>query len=199
MSRSVRRLFVSGALVVACTLPSACGQKPGSDDERPPIIVSSGSVHMQVVAKTRGAGTNESRGQWKLDSGSANTWYHDHGGPPAKHLIVTVIHGSGDPGSKCDQADNNFDVRELSISYGPSGTSTVAYRIFIDATAPAAGKVKTDLTGSQAAIDSSVPFWLNVGSGTDRLQSVTLGTGSAAVTCHLDPTLGQVHIYQRMQ
>jgi hypothetical protein len=201
MSKSVWGQLLVGAVVGAAAFSAGCHnrpQLPGGDDDRPPIVVSSGSVHLQIVAKNRGTGTNESRGQWTLDSHSnPSTWFHDHGGPPANHLVVTVIHGSGNSGTGCDDSSHNFIVRELSIAYGPQPTNTSSFRLFIDAqTATAPGNVKTDLTGSQASTDPAVPFWLNVGLSGDRLQSVTFQTSPSAIKCTVDPTLGQVQIYQ---
>ncbi|HEX5071022.1 MAG TPA: hypothetical protein VFV78_12475 [Vicinamibacterales bacterium] len=188
-----------GAAVVALSA-SMCtngqGPGPGGNDDRPPIIVSDGSVHLRVVSKDRGAGTNFARGAWKQDVGSGY-WYHDHKNDKAKHLIVSIIHGKEQPGTECNNPEFDYDVKTLRINYSITASDgtikTDGFDVFKENPEDNnPGRLMTNATGTP---DSYVPFWLNVGDATYHLMSVTVG----AVTCELEPGLGQVQIYQRMK
>lgn len=193
MSRWLRHIVSVGGVVGLTTAAAGCtAQEPRGatndmNDDRPPIIVSggSGSMHLRAVAKDRGSGTGQGRGAWKKAPGG---WYHDHGAPPPRHLLVNVFYGSGSPG--CDDPEHHFDVRELAFTYTEVLDTTI--RIFIDAPdAEAPGRLMTDANG---LVDPKVPFWLDVGGLVARAKSVTFP--SLKATCALDPVKGQVHIYQ---
>lgn len=191
MSRAFRNTFVLAGLVALVALSWAgCtpGQGPAGDNDRPPIIVSSGSVHLRAVAKDRGMGTNEDRGGWKNQNG---LWFHDHGGPPAKHLVVNVIYGTGEKaGSPCSDPEHNFDVRELSVTY-TDGTNDTSFKVYLEGNNPnAPGRLMTD---AQGAVDPKMSSWLDVGNAGDMLKSVTIA-GETCTTA--DPGKFQVHIYQ---
>lgn len=189
MSRSLRHIIIFGGIIgFAAVLSGGCPaaqQSGGTDDDRPPIIVSGGTLHLRAVAKDRGNNTNQARGAWKK---ADNGWYHDHGGPPAQHLLVNVLYGSGSTG--CDNPEHDFDVREFNFTYTEVLDTT--FRIFIDAPNPTApGRLMTD---ANASVDPKVPFWLDVGGLVARPKSVTFP--SLKATCTLDQLKGQVHIYQ---
>ena len=190
MSRSVRKIVVFGGLIcVAALLSGGCpGQGPGSDDDRPPIIVSDGSIHLRAVGKDAGAGTNHQRGSWTMAGGQ---WVHDHGGPKAKHLLVNVLYGTGS--ADCGDPEHVFKVRELTVTFTDTMASTdTAFKIFVeDPNGTAPGRL---MTNASATVDPKVPFWLNVGAAGDRLKFVAFP--SLNVTCTLEAGKGQIHIYQ---
>jgi len=212
MSKSLKNLtLILGALGVAALLAaSACENQgttttpnptniptitptptvqPGEDDDRPPVIISGGSVHLHVVAKNKGAGTNNDAGEWKFDSGN-KLWYHDHQYlQPAKHLLVHVLHGKDSPA--CESYKTEYDVRELTVNYGIGGH----FRVFIDASGNGAGRLATDADGKP---DKDVPFWFDIGIVTDRPTSVVLGDAKTGTKCGLDIGKAEVHIYQRI-
>ena len=100
--------------------------QPGEDDDRPPVVVSGGSVHLRAIAKNSGPGTNNDPGEWKYDGGK-KLWSHDHGSlMPAKHFLVHVLYGKDS--SKCSSYKTEYDVREMIVKYG----SGLSFRIFID-------------------------------------------------------------------
>jgi hypothetical protein len=189
MSRSVQKIIVLGGLIGAAALLSGgCQPQPGSDDDRPPIIVSDGSIHLRAVGKDAGAGTNHQRGSWTTEGGQ---WVHDHGGPKARHLLVNVLYGSGS--ADCGNPEHVFKVRELTVTFTDAMTSAdTAFRIFVeDPNGTAPGRLMTNASGT---VDPNVPFWLNVGAAGDRLKSVAFP--SLNVTCTLEAGKGQIHIYQ---
>lgn len=189
MSRSVRKIIVFGGLIGAAALLSGgCQPRPGSDDDRPPIIVSDGSIHLRAVGKDAGAGTNHQRGSWKQDGGQ---WFHDHGGPKARHLLVNVLYGAGS--ADCEDPEHVFKVRELTVTFTDAMTSAdTAFKIFVeDPNGTTPGRLMTNANGT---VDPKVPFWLNVGAAGDRLKSVAFS--SLNVTCTLEAGKGQIHIYQ---
>jgi hypothetical protein len=194
MARFVRNIVLFGGIFALASCSNSCpgqgpGPGPGTDNDRPPIIVSDGSVHLRVIAKDRGRGTNQSRGEWKPDG---NLWFHDHGGPAAMNLAVNVLYGSGDSG--CDNPESDFIVRELEVTYTTtSDTSGKAkFRVFIDApNVNAAGRLAV---ASTATKDMNVKFWLDVGGAGDQLESVAFP--SLGATCKLTPGKSQIHIYQ---
>jgi len=211
MSTSVRKLFPVWMVLGFSFLAISCqgsnpsqnpgqgpGQGPGEDNDRPPVIISDGSVHLRIVGKDRGNGTNKERGSWKQDSPATN-WYHDHqSGPKAKNLIVNVINGTG--GTNCSNPEWDFTVREFTVTYTPDSSTPTdkTFKVFIDSQNPSApngpGRLMID---APASIDSAVPFWLNVGSPKDIVKSVAFTVGGATTTCTRTPnTEFQVHIYQ---
>ena len=168
---------------------------PGDDEDRPPIIVSGGSVHLRAVAKNSGPGTNNDPGEWKYNSGK-KLWFLDHGSlMPAKHLLVHLLYGKDS--AKCSSYKTEYDVRELIVKYG-SGKS---FKIFIDsASANAAGHLTADAT---AKVDDVIPFWLDVGDAGDLPTSVTfvkdVNSNDKDVTCGLEPHKAEIRIYQRIK
>jgi hypothetical protein len=192
MSRSLRNVVIVCGIVGLSSWVGSCsgggpGPGPGGDDDRPPIIVSDGSVHLRAVAKDRGPGTNQERGQWKQQGGQ---WFHDHGGPKAKNLLVNVMNGSG--GADCDNPDHDFKVRTMTVTY-TNGMVDTPFKVFIEnPTTTNPGQLMTDPT--TAAVDPNLPFWLTVGTTADHLKSVTFT--SLGITCALAPGTGQIHIYQ---
>jgi hypothetical protein len=168
------------------------GPGPGGNDDRPPIIVSDGSVHLRAVAKDRGTGTNYNRGVWEKDNASGN-WVHTHGNDPAKHLLVSIIHGTHKDGTDCDKPEIDYDVRTLQFTYVTAANDSKTFDVFIERPeGSGAGRLMTNAAGQ---VDPKVSFWLDVGDPTDHLKSVTV----SGVTCDLEPGLGQVQIYQRMK
>ena len=174
--------MLSATLAInGCASPTA---PVADDDERPPIIVSGGSVRLRAVVKNIGKRTSQDPGKWEKDAGK-NVWFHDHRVPPGKHFIVHVFSGGG--GNGCESSATEFDVKELTIQYGASNS----FRVFIDPLNPNVefGRLATD---APAERDPGVLFWLEV-PGTDKPTKVVLG----GTTCTLDPSKSEVHIYQR--
>jgi hypothetical protein len=186
-------VFVGIVSLAAC---SQCrpgpGQGPGDDADRPPIIVSDGSVHLRTIAKNQGTGTNNRRGTWEKDPNNSNQWFHDHGNEKARRLLVNVLYGSG--GANCSSSTYVHSVRSVTVTYS-DGVADQAFMIYIDARAEQApGNVLTSLTEATAMRDTKLSEWLEV-INASHLVSVTLG----AETCTLERGKGQIHIYQRIQ
>lgn len=184
--------------VVAMAGCNGCGPGPGGNDDRPPIIVSDGSVHLYVVSKDRRAGTDEKRGAWDDSSGK---WVHTHSdNGPAKVMTVSVVHGMPKINTTCDNPEANYEVRSVVFTYGKKtaqGVETSTFRVFIDSpNENAAGQLTVETaTAGAGSKDNKVPFWLNIGDPEHHLMSVTVG----GFTCELEPGVGQVHIYQHIK
>jgi len=172
--------------VVGLIASSGCGQRPSGPGDRPPIVVSDGSVLFKAVASDRGMGHNSSRGEWKSDSGR---WYHDHDQNPAKILRVSVLHGTG---TGCTDPEKDFDVREFELTYKKaSDSSLVKVRVFIDApNVNVPGRLTVD---SAATPDAQVKFWLRVGDTDDKLDSVKFPDNTV---CGLTGPHAELHVYQ---
>ena len=185
MSRSLRPVVLLLFAVGVVSIVSACRPRPGTDNDRPPIIISDGSVRLRAVAKDRGNGTNNDRGTWTQ---SGSKWNHDHGGPTFKNMAVNVINGSG--GANCSSPTHDFVDREFVVTY-VAGASDATFKVFVDApNASAAGKLGVD--GAAAAIDLGVPFWLRIGAAGDKLKAVKFT--NLNVTCNLANS--EIHVYQ---
>jgi hypothetical protein len=191
MLRYLRNIVVlAGAIAMAgCNGCGPGGPGPGGNDDRPPIIVSDGSVLLRVVAKDRRTGTNEKRGQWNNGSGK---WIADHpDNDLTKMLTVSVIYGKYKASTTCDNPETNYEVRYVEFVYGAGKI----LKVYIDApNVNAPGPVTLEFDGV-ATKDPKIPFWLKVGDPGDRLVSVKVG----GFECELEPGLGQVHIYQHRQ
>jgi hypothetical protein len=185
MGKLLRSLLILGA-VLGLISSAACNPKPAGGNDRPPIVVSDGSVLFKAVAKDRGMGHNSNRGEWKPDSGR---WYHDHDQNPAKILRVSVLHGTG---TGCTDPEKDFDVREFELTYKKaSDSSLVKFRVFIDApNVNAAGRLTVD---SPAVPDTQLKFWLHVGDPNDKLDSVKFPD---ATVCGLAGPYAELHVYQ---
>ena len=199
MEKLLRSLLIVGA-VVGLLSSAGCGQRPSGPGDRPPIIISDGSVLFRAVAKDRGNGTNHFRGKWSPAGGA---WYHDdeaNGGPSL--LKVNVLASPGGVTSADDTAckndDFDFDVREFWLKYKKLDGTEVTFRVFIqDISGP---PPSSRLVVESAAAQDVLPFWLRVGATGDELVSVKFPPISPSpnpTECKLTAKVSQVHIYQK--
>jgi len=97
-------------------------------------------------------------------------------------------------------SDPNFvwDVSDLSFKYGPTTGPDKTFTMSLDTVAGTLVGLRTTLDSSTATTDPKVPLWLDVGSVSDRMKSVTL-PATGGTTCDLDTTKGEVHVYQSVK
>lgn len=187
MSRSLRNLFVTGAIISLAACNRCGGPRPGGDADRPPIIVGDGSMHVRAVSKDFGAGTNNERGRW---SQSGNIWRHMGTYDQPNHLYVSVIKGDRGSTDDCKKPDVAFKTRKLKITY-TNGSADTSFDIYID------GNGKGDLLTTFAGLqDAYVPWWLDISDPTLYLKLVEFKTvGNENVSCTLKKG-SEVHVYQ---
>ena len=165
------------------TSPSPTVQ-PGGDEDRPPVVVSGGSVHLRMIARDRGKGKNQDHGEWLPDG---SNWFQEHDHDKAERLFVNVIYGEGS--EHCDNPDWNFSVDTMDIGYDVGGTLNT-FQIYLEPL-NAMGKARL-FTNAKAKKDPKVKFWLELTDASAVLKSVKLGDA----TCKFaDPKKGQVHVY----
>lgn len=198
MGRLLRGLLFVFA-VIGLIVTSGCQPKPAGPGDRPPIIITDGSVRLRAVAHDRGNGTNKYRGKWFADG---SNWYHDdsvNGGP--KIMRVNVLYGASGTGSQAGQCTNDdfdFDYGEFWITYKKASDGTAAtFRVFVQNIA--GPPPSSRLTVEGPAAPDVLPFWLRVGEHDDELMSVRFPTTPNATECKLTPRVSEVHVYQKAQ
>jgi hypothetical protein len=195
MGKLLRSVLILSA-VVGLISSAGCSPKPAGPGDRPPIIISDGSVLFRAVAKDRGNGTNKYRGKWFQDG---SVWYHDDSvNQPAKILRVNVLaspSGTGTEAGQCTNDDFDFDVREFTLTYTRFSDGTpVSFRVFIQppgSSTTAPGRLAVEST----AMADVLPYWLKVGVDGDTLSSIRFPNGTE---CKLTAKVSQVHIYQKI-
>jgi hypothetical protein len=84
------------------------------DEERPPIIISDGSVDVYIDYGKDG------RGQWmQVNQNQDDKWYHDYPNAPIGHFGVTLVNVSKQAKADCDyqNPDHVFTVTTFTITF----------------------------------------------------------------------------------
>jgi hypothetical protein len=160
MLRKVRTFAISSAVAGLVMLASSCGEQaapapkvePASsqikiqpEEERPPIVVSSGSIDL-FIDWSRDP-SQYSRGEWKPEIGSLRVWHHAYPSSTTlnyklKEFRVHVLNGKNLGQTKgCDDPDKAFIGKVLKITYRGSSTD---YEIMMEID-PAKDQLKTTL------------------------------------------------------
>jgi hypothetical protein len=128
MSASRRLLLLLAAFIGLClwAYASTDAKSPPwirPDDERPPIIISDGSVDFKV-------GRNE--GVWKQLTAGVNTaWFHDNSVKTLYQFVVTLVNSKVDANHpNCGDAQKEFTVTTFKVKFkGLASGGTVTANI----------------------------------------------------------------------
>ena len=77
-------------------------------EDRPPIIVANGTIHVEEAAQT---GTARGKLLKDVATGAATTWYHDHSGAVPKKMDVLVSGVDSSVAGNCSTTANFFMVK----------------------------------------------------------------------------------------
>ena len=206
MSRRLRNVLVLGCFLIAAifTLDGCAGKSETdssaapastatlnlrqSGDERPPIIISDGSVDI-YVDRAPDFGPRGSLN--KTIDGGVTTLEHRYriGAPPIKSFVVFIMNGMGDA-SECSTIDHPFEVPYFTVVYG--GSKKIAITADMN--------LKAKFDAGQAVGDNGT-HWKYAGAENDRLTSIQFPK-----TKHMDETVctfdkskkrrGTITIYQ---
>ena len=174
-------LFIGGALVFGVMKFMIMAD----EDDRPPIIVSNGSIEIQE-ADANGSVTTGGRGSLKDVSGATDprkTWQHDHTARAPKRLHVLVEGADSTIGGNCAAMLFVQNISKATISY----STTSGPRDVVVSKQP--GNQPVDISVQKDA-DVTQPdvYALSVDKpGIAALVSVEIGwgsgTGATSVTC----------------
>jgi len=139
--------------------------RPPSSTDRPPVVVSDGSIDMYIDWGPNG------RGEWK-DRGSAK-WFHDYQGPPTDHFDVYLQNTKKDlTRPNCMNPDHPFVVTDMTIKYGLGPVAKI-FKIYVDG-----GNLEAQLpAGTQGKLEAKT--WLRFGLPGQNLHSVDFGPEGA--------------------
>ena len=209
MKRPLGRLAIVVAAGWMLILSGACNPlgTRQAGDERPPIIISDGSIDLFIERTPLGY----SRGKWNdTASGNGRKLIHMADGnpnngnavPPVNKFDVFLLNGNGTGmNAKCTDPDHAFKVTTLKITYfkpgmgggGNNATMNVALE---------SGNLTVTLPDEAATLDNVHNSWKSTGgNAAERLVEVGLPvTGGTTVTCTFDTPKkkrGVITIFQR--
>jgi hypothetical protein len=138
---SIRRILLTGSMAFALAwLVAGCSDKPADkeiqppaattpaaptptirpeEEDRPPIIISGGSINFWVPVVG-------DRGEWKkVKDDNNNVWYHAYtpktGTETLKYLKLNIVNGKKKDDAKCANADNVYKLSGgIAIDTGPN-------------------------------------------------------------------------------
>ena len=129
MSPSVRRGLFAVVLIALFILAlnpygetSALSSGPPHDGDRPPIIISDGTVDLTIDPVTPPAA---GVGEWQQVPGNKHAWFHDQGGPAIGLFRVNLINATGS--ANCTNSSHDFEVTTFDLTFrGIAGGTAVA-------------------------------------------------------------------------
>jgi hypothetical protein len=174
MSKRLRQVLFVVLVVLAVALLLHVGgivnlMNVMQDDDRPPIIVSSGSINIEPQEATKG-------GRGTLESGNRRRWHH--------------FHSNGQPASLTFRADNSAtcqsaidDVGLVTVGY-TDGTTSRTFRIRLARRYMVLRNVRLDFDEDVTAVDDAHMRLADGDGKTYAITSVDVTTsGGTTYTC----------------
>jgi hypothetical protein len=177
MSDSLKRsaglggLLLLGVLLLSYVIGDGNGLAFWWQDDRPPIIVEDGSVHIGPKYPW----DDGTWGTWRRQPGSSPVWFFDHPtGPAVDHIVTSVLNASCNAGG----ATPAWRRGPIRIRY-TDGTATYTINVLVTA---GVTQVRTNQGDPTPTIAAATPWRLDFGGSGHRLMSIE-SAGSTADTC----------------
>jgi hypothetical protein len=187
MSRQLNKWVLLVAIAAAAIVGSSCrpgGPGPMTGDERPPIIISDGSIDLFIDHPSPG----KNRGKWaEVNSGTNTVLTHEPSGRPnpvTKFAVYLANAKNDTDGVNCDKTDWFYDVTTLTANY-KKGNQNATIVVNIS---------NGNLVATLEYEDSTYPVadhWKST-KGNEKLETVVLG----GETCKFQNKRGIITIVQ---
>ena len=193
-------VLLAGALGALGVELGFFGSRADDDDDRPPIIVRNGSVHLESTV----SGGDGMKGQ--LEKGNGNLWHHIHGGKKPKNLSVVVADLYPRAGT-CSESPFFFaqKVKTVTVTYtNASGEEPLVRTIVFDVGPDKDGDDALQIKAhDKAKYSATGDYALNIDAEYGaKLTSVTIyhknqGNNDVTSTCEFRDDKGTIAILQR--